>query len=186
MKLSSLVNKLAWSHGRSAHRCAGYVRQEITLATKTGDSAVVSHDAPSPLEICSVCHEVVGVHEVFRCDCGDPNPGSRPTVKCQACKFWSHSDCVGDLKDFICQSCEREDSPPLTPPPLEDSRFYFGEDGSIHDSPRRLNTAVGSALCLICGRATLQWTGPATAKHVVHHPPPTPSPTPMMYLQLRN
>ncbi|KAJ7143893.1 hypothetical protein C8R44DRAFT_724901 [Mycena epipterygia] len=75
LKLSSSVNKLAWSNGRSAHRCAGYMREEITLATTTGDSAVVSHDAPSPLEICSVCHEVVGVHEFFRCDCGDPSTG---------------------------------------------------------------------------------------------------------------
>jgi hypothetical protein len=73
MKLSPSVNKLAWSDGRSAHRCAGYVREEITLATTTRDSAVVFHDAPSPLEICLVCHEVVGVHEVFRCICGDPS-----------------------------------------------------------------------------------------------------------------
>jgi hypothetical protein len=67
------VNKLALIDGRSAHRCAGYVREEITLAPTTHDSAVVSHDAPSPLEICSVCNEVVGLHELFRCICGDPS-----------------------------------------------------------------------------------------------------------------
>ncbi|KAJ6597683.1 hypothetical protein DFH09DRAFT_1023016 [Mycena vulgaris] len=105
MKLYS-VNKLVWTDGRSAHRCAGYIREEVTLATTTRDSAVVSHDAPSPLEICAVCNEVVGVHEVFQCVCGDPNPGLRPTVKCQACKLWSHSDCVGNLKEFTCQLCE--------------------------------------------------------------------------------
>ncbi|KAJ6597596.1 hypothetical protein DFH09DRAFT_82834 [Mycena vulgaris] len=104
MELYSL-NKLEWTDGRSAHRCAGYIREEITLATTTRDSAVVSHDAPSPLEICAFCHEVVGVHEVLQCVCGDPNPGLRPTVKCQACKLWSHSDCVGNPEEFTCQLC---------------------------------------------------------------------------------
>ncbi|KAJ7278965.1 hypothetical protein C8J57DRAFT_151269 [Mycena rebaudengoi] len=99
------VNKLALIDGRSAHRCAGYVREEITLAPTTHDSAVVSHDAPSPLEICSVCNEVVGLHELFRCICGDPNPGSHSTVKCQVCKFWSHSACVGNPKEFNCRLC---------------------------------------------------------------------------------
>ncbi|KAJ7481984.1 hypothetical protein FB451DRAFT_139660 [Mycena latifolia] len=104
MKLSS-VNKLAWTDGRSPHRCAGYVREEITLATTIGDSAVVSHDAPSPLEICSVCHELVGVHEQFQCICNDLEPGSRPTVKCKECRMWSHSECVGKSKAFTCQFC---------------------------------------------------------------------------------
>ncbi|KAJ6560107.1 hypothetical protein B0H19DRAFT_109191 [Mycena capillaripes] len=52
------------------HRCAGYVREEITLATTTLDSAVVAHDAPSPLEICLICHEVVAFYEAFDCICG--------------------------------------------------------------------------------------------------------------------
>ncbi|KAJ7481977.1 hypothetical protein FB451DRAFT_139611 [Mycena latifolia] len=99
------VNKFAWTDGRSPHRCAGYVREEITLATRMNDSAVVSHDVPSPLEICSVCHEVVGVQEEFRCICGDTNPGSRPTVKCRECRAWSHSDCIGNSKEFTCQFC---------------------------------------------------------------------------------
>ncbi|KAJ6597693.1 hypothetical protein DFH09DRAFT_83731 [Mycena vulgaris] len=109
MELYSL-SKLTWSHMRSAHRCAGYVREEITLATTMGDSAVVSHDAPCPLEVCCICHEVVGVHEVFRCICDDPRPGSRTTVKCQACKFWSHSACVGNPKEFTCQLCSPAES----------------------------------------------------------------------------
>ncbi|KAJ7481986.1 hypothetical protein FB451DRAFT_1556124 [Mycena latifolia] len=104
LKLSS-VNKFAWTDDRSPHRCAGYVREEITLATTIADSAVVSYDAPSPLEICSVCREIIGVQEEFRCICGDTNPGSRPTGKCQECKIWSHSDCVGNSKEFICQFC---------------------------------------------------------------------------------
>ncbi|KAJ6597612.1 hypothetical protein DFH09DRAFT_1304393 [Mycena vulgaris] len=102
---TSSLSKLTWSDVRSVHRCAGYVREEITLATTMGDSAVVSRDAPSPLEVCSICHEVVGVHEVFRCICDDPSPGSRTTVKCQACKFWSHSACVGNPNEFTCQLC---------------------------------------------------------------------------------
>ncbi|KAJ7227501.1 hypothetical protein GGX14DRAFT_539425 [Mycena pura] len=105
MKLTSSVNKLAWTDARSAHRCAGYVREEITLATTSVDSAVISHDAPSPLEICSICREVVGFHEQFRCICGALDPGSRPTVKCVVCKFWSHSDCVGNPKEFTCEPC---------------------------------------------------------------------------------
>ncbi|KAJ7481980.1 hypothetical protein FB451DRAFT_1237707 [Mycena latifolia] len=104
LKLSS-VNKFAWTDDRSPHRCAGYVREEITLATTVADSAVVSFDSPSPLEICPVCREIVGVQEEFRCICGDTNPGSRPTAKCQECKIWSHIDCVGNSKEFICQFC---------------------------------------------------------------------------------
>jgi hypothetical protein len=72
IELSS-VWKLALTDWRSAHRCAGYVREEIILATTRVDSVVVSHDAPSPQEVCSICHEVVGSHEVFQCICGDPS-----------------------------------------------------------------------------------------------------------------
>ncbi|KAJ7604823.1 hypothetical protein DFH06DRAFT_274452 [Mycena polygramma] len=68
----SPLNRLVWTDMPSPHRCAGYVREEITLATTKADSAVVSHDAPSPLEICPVCKEVVELNEVFECVCGDP------------------------------------------------------------------------------------------------------------------
>ncbi|KAJ6560110.1 hypothetical protein B0H19DRAFT_1375969 [Mycena capillaripes] len=132
MKLSS-VSKLTWTDtdGGSAHRCAGYVREEITLATTAIDSAVVSYDAPSPLEVCSVCHEVVGSDEVFRCICGDLNPGSRPTIKCPTCRSWSHSDCVGNPKELACAFCmptgahhtaNRDESPLIEPSAPEDSR----------------------------------------------------------------
>jgi hypothetical protein len=73
MKLALAVNKLATIDTRSAHRCAGYVREEITLATTVADSAVISHDTPSPLEMCPVCHEIVGFHDELRCICGDPS-----------------------------------------------------------------------------------------------------------------
>ncbi|KAJ7649740.1 hypothetical protein FB45DRAFT_1672 [Roridomyces roridus] len=64
------INRLVRSDGGSIHRCLGYVREEVTLATRTADSAVVSHDAPTIQEVCSVCHEVVNSGEVFRCVCG--------------------------------------------------------------------------------------------------------------------
>jgi hypothetical protein len=70
-KLSS-IRRLNWSDQQTAHRCAGYLREEITLAATTSNSAVVSHDAPSPLEMCSVCHEIVGSNEKFQCICGEP------------------------------------------------------------------------------------------------------------------
>jgi hypothetical protein len=67
----SRLSRLTRTDGLSAHRCPGYVREEITLATTILDSAVVAHDTPSPLEECPICHEVVGLDEVFRCICGD-------------------------------------------------------------------------------------------------------------------
>ncbi|KAJ7824454.1 hypothetical protein B0H14DRAFT_3874873 [Mycena olivaceomarginata] len=105
MKMSAL-NRLTSTDAQNPHRCAGYIREEITLASTTDESAVVAHDAPSPLEVCAVCREVVGRHESFECICGDPNPGSGHTVRCRTCKVWSHSDCVGNPQDFICQLCE--------------------------------------------------------------------------------
>ncbi|KAJ7720059.1 hypothetical protein B0H14DRAFT_3900793 [Mycena olivaceomarginata] len=105
MKMPAL-NRLTSTDAQNPHRCAGYIREEITLASTTGESAVVAHDAPSPLEVCAVCREVVGRRESFECICGDPNPGSGHTVRCRACKVWSHSDCVGNPQEFICQICK--------------------------------------------------------------------------------
>ncbi|KAF7361304.1 hypothetical protein MSAN_01162900 [Mycena sanguinolenta] len=105
------LSRINQTNGRTPHRCAGYIREEITLATTTLDSAVVAHDAPSASECCLICHEVVDLREEFRCKCGDLDPGSRPTLKCQACKFWSHSDCVQSSNNkFTCWLCERVDS----------------------------------------------------------------------------
>ncbi|KAF7361310.1 hypothetical protein MSAN_01163500 [Mycena sanguinolenta] len=102
----SPLRRINQTDGRIPHRCAGYMREEITLATTIRDSAVVAHDAPGPSERCLICGEVVGLRERFRCECGDLVPGSRHTIKCQACKFWSHSDCVGNAKNgFTCWLC---------------------------------------------------------------------------------
>ncbi|KAF7328880.1 hypothetical protein MVEN_02517700 [Mycena venus] len=49
------------------------------------------------------------------------NPGSRPTVKCQICKYWSHSDCCRISTDFTCEICV---------------------PGSIGSSPRDAQTAL--------------------------------------------
>ncbi|KAJ7334730.1 hypothetical protein DFH08DRAFT_292102 [Mycena albidolilacea] len=120
MNLSSL-RRMTWTDGRSAHRCAGYVREEITLATTTLDSAVVAHNAPGPSELCPICHEVVGLYEMLWCACGDFDSGSQHTVKCRRCKFWSHSGCVRNLNnDFICALCRlsaRESSAPFPDDP---------------------------------------------------------------------
>ncbi|KAF7346692.1 hypothetical protein MSAN_01807000 [Mycena sanguinolenta] len=115
---SSRLSSSTRTDGLSAHRCPGYVRQEITLATTILEGAVVSHDTPSPLEKCPVCHEVVGHNEVFRCICGDLIPGSRHTIKCRECRLWSHSDCVGNPKEFTCRLCRRLKWPPTFPPPM--------------------------------------------------------------------
>ncbi|KAF7372535.1 hypothetical protein MVEN_00115700 [Mycena venus] len=119
------IHRLTQSDGQSPHRCPGYIREEITLATAMLDSAVVAHDTPSPLEICSVCHEVVAIHEVFHCKCGDLTPGPRATIKCRLCKVWSHSDCVGNWTEFICQLCVR---PALKIDTVKRRHVHFSED----------------------------------------------------------
>ncbi|KAJ7649786.1 hypothetical protein FB45DRAFT_1075440 [Roridomyces roridus] len=104
------VPSLVLTDGGSIHRCPGYVREEVTLTTRTADSAVVSHDAPTIQEVCSVCHEVVSLGEVFHCVCGQEEPGSRPTFKCRSCKSWSHWNCGADPDKTICHFCSSETS----------------------------------------------------------------------------
>ena len=55
---------------RTAHRCPGYIRVEITLTTDITQSAIVSHSTPTAQEICPVCNEVVTEEEIFNCICG--------------------------------------------------------------------------------------------------------------------
>jgi hypothetical protein len=63
MNLSSLQRlRVPDKDNPYAHRCTGYIREEITLATRTLDSAVVVHDTPSALEICPICLEVVALN----------------------------------------------------------------------------------------------------------------------------
>jgi hypothetical protein len=55
---------------RTAHRCPGYNRIEITLTANITRSAIVSHSSPIPHEICPVCKEVVKDTDIFNCICG--------------------------------------------------------------------------------------------------------------------
>jgi hypothetical protein len=55
---------------RTAHRCPGYNRVEITLTADVTRSAIVLHSSPIPHEICPVCGEVVKDTEIFNCICG--------------------------------------------------------------------------------------------------------------------
>ena len=55
---------------RTAHRCPGYNRIEITLTANITHSAIVSHSSPIPHEICPVCKKVVKDTDVFNCICG--------------------------------------------------------------------------------------------------------------------
>jgi len=61
-------------HGRystkTAHRCPGYNRIEITLTSDITRSAIVSHLTPTPHEICPICKEIVKDAEIFACICG--------------------------------------------------------------------------------------------------------------------
>ena len=55
---------------RTAHRCPGYNRIEITLTANITRSAIVSHSSPIPQEICPVCKKVVKDTDIFNCICG--------------------------------------------------------------------------------------------------------------------
>ena len=55
---------------KTAHRCPGYNRIEITLTPEIARSAIVSHLTPIPHEICPVCKEIVKDAEIFACICG--------------------------------------------------------------------------------------------------------------------
>jgi hypothetical protein len=41
------------------HQCAGYLREEITLASDVSKSAIISHAFPSQSEVCSICGQLV-------------------------------------------------------------------------------------------------------------------------------
>ena len=56
---------------RTAHRCPGYNRIEITLTADITRSAIVSHSSPIPHEICLVCKEVYKGTDNFNCICGN-------------------------------------------------------------------------------------------------------------------
>jgi hypothetical protein len=97
---------------KTAHRCPGYNRIEITLTTDLARSAIVAHLTPTPHEICPVCKETVKDAEIFACICGGdgesvckyhPSPSLLtyladtefiPTIMCSTCLEWHHRPCV--------------------------------------------------------------------------------------------
>ncbi|KAJ7613984.1 hypothetical protein FB45DRAFT_260281 [Roridomyces roridus] len=147
------INRLTWMDARSVHRCPGYVRQEITLTTRTADSAVVTHNAPAIQEVCSVCHEAVNPGDVFSCVCG-ADPGSRPTVKCRSCKTWSHRDCAPAANESACQPCFLETSGSTRAAGAQDQegvaeadpgRLDFEQVTSTRPADTAANTATNNA-----------------------------------------
>jgi len=130
LHISSTLSALSRRRGRyttkTAHRCPGYNRIEITLTIDIARSAIVSHHTPTPHEICPVCKEIVQDAEIFACICGGDGKclhehGSSPfvltpsaenefpTIKCLTCLEWSHRPCVNIFKNedqnFVCQRC---------------------------------------------------------------------------------
>jgi len=127
---SSTSSALSRRRGRyttkTAHRCPGYNRIEITLTSDIARSAIVSHHTPTPHEICPVCKEIVQDAEIFACICGGDGKclhehGSSPfvltpsaenefpTIKCLTCLEWYHRPCVNIFENedqkFVCQRC---------------------------------------------------------------------------------
>ncbi|KAJ7172890.1 hypothetical protein C8R43DRAFT_675942 [Mycena crocata] len=137
----SSIKKFSWSDGKSPHRCNGYAREEITLTTTARECVVVSHGVPSPLEICSICHELVDPSEMFRCICGDPHPGLHDTIRCSSCRYWSHSCCAGDRKKFfICELCSRQENSSSSPSSTDiDSLSNIQEDEDTYEKEQRGN-----------------------------------------------
>jgi len=111
---------------KTAHRCPGYNRIEITLTADIARSAIVSHLTPTPYEICPVCNEIVQDAEIFACICGGDGKSlhehsssplvlthlaenESPTIKCLTCSEWYHRPCVNisenEDQKFVCQRC---------------------------------------------------------------------------------
>ena len=114
---------------KTAHRCPGYNRIEITLTPDISRSAIVSNFTPIPHEICPVCKEIVKDADIFACICGREGKSlpararpiflcadsladneSIPTIRCSICLEWHHRPCVStsENKDqsFVCRRCE--------------------------------------------------------------------------------
>lgn len=160
--------KLAFNHRRgryttkTAHRCPGYNRIEITLTTDIARSAIVSHLTPTPHEICPVCKETVKDAETFACICGGDGEcahkhkpfcvleltsradiESIPTIRCLICSEWHHRPCVNIFEDesrhFECQHCQA--GPPavqgLSSSFIDPGDFSAGSSLSSHPHDRR-------------------------------------------------
>jgi hypothetical protein len=78
---------------KTAHRCPGYNRIEITLTPEIARSAIVSHLTPIPHEICPVCKEIVKDVEIFACICS--REGKSAPAPARALTFFLCSDFFG-------------------------------------------------------------------------------------------
>ncbi|KIM44033.1 hypothetical protein M413DRAFT_373720 [Hebeloma cylindrosporum] len=100
---------------KTAHRCPGYTRIEITLTSDIARSAIVSHLTPTPHEICPVCKEIVKDAEIFAGICGRDDNESIPTIRCSTCSEWHHRPCVRVYENtdqsFVCQRCKVQTTP---------------------------------------------------------------------------
>jgi hypothetical protein len=71
----SPLRRIHKSKARTFHQCPGYLREEILLSSDLAKSAIISHSAPSAMEICSICGELVssgvGNEEALRVSEGD-------------------------------------------------------------------------------------------------------------------
>ena len=74
---------------KTAHRCPGYNRIEITLTPDIARSAIVSHLTPTPHEICPVCKETVKDAEIFACICGCDGKSARARLRFLCADFFS-------------------------------------------------------------------------------------------------
>ncbi|KAJ7600698.1 hypothetical protein C8J56DRAFT_1019779, partial [Mycena floridula] len=92
------------------HRCPGYKRQELAIATSVSRTAIISHFTPLIKEICQVCNQEVK-EGIFLCPCGQADDGVASTVRCHKCLVWSHRGChqvlIIDSLQFTCPECQQ-------------------------------------------------------------------------------
>ena len=69
------------------HKCPGYLREEITLASDVSKSLIVSHAFPGQSEVCSVCGQLVQYNFV--------------TKKCEICHKKNHCE-----EMLLCDGCD--------------------------------------------------------------------------------
>ncbi|KAF8954179.1 hypothetical protein BDZ97DRAFT_514398 [Flammula alnicola] len=127
---------------RTAHRCPGYNRIEITLTADITRSAIISHPSPIPDEICLVCDGIVKDTDIFNCICGGDDDEFMSTVRCTSCSEWHHRHCVGflDLEPliFLCERCKNlEQVGPCQPThPRNAMPFPVTNNPMYHRDPR--------------------------------------------------
>ncbi|KDR74254.1 hypothetical protein GALMADRAFT_157514 [Galerina marginata CBS 339.88] len=174
----ALIRRRGRYTARTAHRCPGYNRVEITLTTDISRSAIIRHSSPTPHEICLVCKEVVKAMEVFNCVCGGEDDESVPTARCTVCSEWHHWPCVEGFISrrhrFVCEPCQATynslNTSHVTSNPITKLHNYFATRRSQpclgwHEActgPQ--NSLVWKVICNIDGRACGE--GRASSKSV--------------------